>query len=384
MITYLFMIRSLGVGLLKIVFAFSIVFPFSLNAFQYGAFSLKNNIGTFPNSSSKLHENEDRIFIHENLEGLKGYDLIAGVLDGHNGKEVVNFVSSSISRKFDEFFRSNDDFCEERFKELFQNLEQEIENQKLNSGSTAIMACIEHGNLWLINLGDSRAIYCKEVENNSENKNEIFSTKDHVPDFGTEDFKRIISKGGSIIIRYAITYGSPNKCFDLLREFTPLENNTFKEEFSNVCEFNGEPIFRKKSSPHNKIIKAIDNPRPMLSNFKVCSKDCRVLNVSEIRSLGMSRSFGDLKFKPLGVCAVPDVYSYVIQKNAKDFIVLASDGLWDVCDEKEVCNFVTSHRDLFNYNAQEICEALVKEAGSRYLQRKWEADDISVIVVFLD
>ena len=135
---------------------------------------------------------------------------------------------------------------------------------------------------------------------------------------------------------------------------------------------------------HNKIIKAIDNPKPMLSNFKVCSKDCRVLNRKENRSLGMSRSFGDLKFKPLGVCAIPDIYRYIIQKDAKDFIVLASDGLWDVYGQKEVCDFVTSHRDLFNYNAKEVCEALVKEASSRYLQRKWEADDISVIVVFLD
>ncbi len=360
---------------LKTIIVISFLFAFPLEAHEFGANSIKNNIGTFPGALNAPHENEDRMFIHENFEGTKGYDFLFGVLDGHTGEDVVNHLSESISRKFDQFFRRESDFCEEKFKALCQNLEQEIEAQNLTSGSTAIMACLERDNLWFINVGDSKAIFCQNGK--------FFSTTEHKPDFGTPEFDRVIVAGGSITIEYEFTYDASNRYFNLRREITPSLHNRFEEKFSNVCERDGSPIFRKDSSIHNRIIGSIDNPNPMISNFRISSKDCRVWDQEAGSGLGMSRSFGDLIFKRLGVCAVPDVYHYKIQEGAKSFAVLASDGLWDIFTEKQVSDAVIRWRDE-GQNAQQISTLLCQSASIEYDRRRWEADDISVVVVFFD
>ena len=45
--------------------------------------------------------------------------------------------------------------------------------------------------------------------------------------------------------------------------------------------------------------------------------------------LAVSRSIGDKIYKPY-VSATPEVYKYKLDKNQHKFIVLASDGLWNV------------------------------------------------------
>ena len=205
---------------LKTAFVFSFLFSLSLNAYQMGSYFIANNIGTFPGSLNTPHQNEDEIFVCENLDGSKIYDLCFGVLDGHSGKDVASFVKESIPLKLDQFFKAESDFCEEKFKELFQDLEQGIESKSSLAGSTAVMACVRDDDLWLINLGDSRAIFCQNGE--------AFKTKDHKPDFGTDEFKRIISEGGSVIIEYEFIYGLFCDRFVLNRIITPSLDSEFE------------------------------------------------------------------------------------------------------------------------------------------------------------
>ena len=108
------------------------------------------------------------------------------------------------------------------------------------------------------------------------------------------------------------------------------------------------------------------------------------MNEETERCIAMSRSFGDLSFKPLGVCAVPDVSHCKIQKDTKSFAVLASDGLWDVFNEEQVRKAVELLRYEDHCDAQQVSELLCQKASEVYGKRRWDADDISVVVVFFD
>ena len=85
----------------------------------------------------------------------------------------------------------------------------------------------------------------------------------------------------------------------------------------------------------------------------------------------LTRVFGDYDFKEFGVTANP--YITEIDKNEKNvkFIVLASDGLWDVVDDK-----LLYEMSLENGNAKELCEKLVD-----YSLENHSTDNISCIVI---
>lgn len=92
--------------------------------------------------------------------------------------------------------------------------------------------------------------------------------------------------------------------------------------------------------------------------------------------VAVSRSIGD---EPLAkfVVATPDVVSCEL-KDDDQFLVLASDGLWDVMSIEEVIEFVSNwQKD--SRGISNVCEALADEARRRDSQ-----DDITVVIIFLN
>ncbi|XP_038689808.1 probable protein phosphatase 2C 58 isoform X2 [Tripterygium wilfordii] len=85
--------------------------------------------------------------------------------------------------------------------------------------------------------------------------------------------------------------------------------------------------------------------------------------------LAMTRSFGDESLKD-HIISKPDIKITTIDTNA-EFMILASDGMWKVMSDQEVCDCVGQFND-----AQEASEELIKEALSR-----GSLDDISCMVV---
>lgn len=61
--------------------------------------------------------------------------------------------------------------------------------------------------------------------------------------------------------------------------------------------------------------------------------------------LAMSRSVGDSIGKEIGVISTPVCNSFKFDSNGDLFIVLASDGIWDVMNDVEVVNFVDKFRN---------------------------------------
>lgn len=113
--------------------------------------------------------------------------------------------------------------------------------------------------------------------------------------------------------------------------------------------------------------------------------------------LAMTRSLGDGHAKRAGVIAEPELDSMQFDSNditvVPKYIVLATDGLWDVMSNENVATFLF---DIKNYNksAQKLAESLGKECRQRWLQQASnfgvvsealaDIDDITIIVIKLE
>lgn len=95
--------------------------------------------------------------------------------------------------------------------------------------------------------------------------------------------------------------------------------------------------------------------------------------------LAMARSIGDHAVSDVGVIADPVVSSYNIVPE-DDFLILASDGVWEFLDSQEAVQIVGDHLD--ELGATKACQALIEAAASRWHEEEGEyRDDITAIVV---
>jgi protein phosphatase PTC1 len=90
--------------------------------------------------------------------------------------------------------------------------------------------------------------------------------------------------------------------------------------------------------------------------------------------LGVSRALGDHWLKTAGVTGSPYIVSRDISKDL--FMVLASDGLWDVMRDVDVAHIVEQSQDM---SPERMSDLLVREA-----QRRGSTDNISCVVCALD
>ena len=221
-----------------------------------------------------------------------------------------------------------------RFSEISKNLKeslikidtdlikskQQFDTEK--SGSTVCIGILTNKNLFLANIGDSRAILCSYTSENIWVSSQL--TKDHKPKDKSE-FKRIIAAGGTV------------------------------SRMINV-EKNDEEI----------------------GPYRVWDK-----TQDKGPGLAMSRSIGDGQAKTLGVLAEPDIFEYTLNEGDK-FIICASDGIWEYLSNDDVMNIVKEVYEN-NGKAEEACDILVKKASSEWQKANNKTmDDISCAILFLN
>jgi len=119
---------------------------------------------------------------------------------------------------------------------------------------------------------------------------------------------------------------------------------------------------------------------------------------SNIPGLSMSRSIGDQIAKSLGVIATPIVTEMDIDPKHDNFIVVASDGIWDTMDNDDVCNYVEYFRSKCQrhhkrtpkgepvfYGNSNVGQLLCEEARVRWFSIVEDEDvlidDISCVVI---
>ncbi|CAL9754609.1 unnamed protein product [Musa acuminata subsp. burmannicoides] len=95
--------------------------------------------------------------------------------------------------------------------------------------------------------------------------------------------------------------------------------------------------------------------------------------------LAMARAFGDFCLKDYGLISVPEIsYRHLTEKD--EFIVLATDGVWDVLSNKEVVDIVVS-APTRSSAARAVVDCAVREWQHKFPTSK--VDDCAVICLFL-
>ncbi|KAK8655247.1 hypothetical protein V6N13_107835 [Hibiscus sabdariffa] len=96
--------------------------------------------------------------------------------------------------------------------------------------------------------------------------------------------------------------------------------------------------------------------------------------------LAMARAFGDFCLKEYGVISIPE-FSHRLLTERDQFIVLASDGVWDVLSNEEVVEIVSSAPTRLSA-ARALVDAAAHEWKLKYPTSKM--DDCAVVCLFLD
>ncbi|KAL6987909.1 hypothetical protein U1Q18_013655 [Sarracenia purpurea var. burkii] len=95
--------------------------------------------------------------------------------------------------------------------------------------------------------------------------------------------------------------------------------------------------------------------------------------------LAMARAFGDFCLKDFGLISTPEVY-YRKLTNNDEFVVLATDGVWDVLSNNDVIKIVASARK------RSIAARLLVDCAVRAWRHKYptsKVDDCAAICLFL-
>ncbi|KAA8538863.1 hypothetical protein F0562_025555 [Nyssa sinensis] len=96
--------------------------------------------------------------------------------------------------------------------------------------------------------------------------------------------------------------------------------------------------------------------------------------------LAMARAFGDFCLKDFGLISVPEI-SYRRLTEKDEFVVLATDGIWDVLSNKEVVDIIAS-APAHSSAARVLVESAVRAWRCKYPTSK--VDDCAVVCLFLD
>lgn len=285
------------------------------------------------NELGETKTNQDSYLILTKINNFSNFNVFA-VFDGHG--EHGHFVSQFLVKYFTEFFTTNPLItnCKNEIqifnlllandykllRDAVKNSEESLSNEEdidsQNSGSTLCMVIQIYKKLICVNVGDSRAI----LSVSEILRDEIHKlSEDHKPNLKKEQER--IKKCGGYVEKYIFEDGV------------------------------------KDDGPY------------------------RVWNGPSLQypGLAISRSIGDTDANSIGVISTPDCILKTLKKEM-NFIVIASDGIWEFLDNKKVCDIVKNFHS--NGNPKDACEELVKKSREIWEERGKEIDDITAIVIF--
>ena len=96
--------------------------------------------------------------------------------------------------------------------------------------------------------------------------------------------------------------------------------------------------------------------------------------------LAMARSLGDHAVGTVGVIAQPVISTHCVQSE-DEFMILATDGVWEFISSQEAVDIVGSN---IQHGASKACQVLIETAAKRWKAEEGAyRDDITAIVVKL-
>ena len=275
------------------------------------------------NKGSFRNYNEDRLSIVINIPCPSSissdswpHSSFFGIYDGHGGKACANYLKDNLHR----FIFDSSHFPKKPKQALlegFQKAEDEFLNwARENSDNSG--SCV----LVVMILGGKCYVAntgdSRAIVSSHQGGKTVRITKDHKPDDPLEQ-ERIIQAGGTVVT-------------------------------------------------HN---------YPVMNSAGVRTG----LNVSRIipGNIAISRTIGDIEIKNAGVIIhTPDIKSFRLTEDF-DFIVLASDGIYDKLNDKDVTEYIWKAFERENNCKDRICSAV--EDVMKYALIRGSEDNVSVILI---
>merc|ERR1712190_170047 len=97
-----------------------------------------------------------------------------------------------------------------------------------------------------------------------------------------------------------------------------------------------------------------------------CERVSKLGNTDPNAGLAISRAIGDLQLHQCGVVHQPGTNTIDCKNDENPFIVVGSDGVWDMVEDQEVIN-ITSRTG--RTKASDAAEAIAKCARDRWIER---------------
>jgi len=252
---------------------------------------------------------------------------------GQGGELVSQYAMHEIQRRLEqhEMFSSN---VAQAFMDTFVQVNNDLATEPYIepqfSGTTACVGLLRKSQLICANVGDSRAVCARR------------KVVDDDRDSGTSHV------GGGTPHYHAIP-------------LTQDQNPDSASELARIEQMGGFV-----SPP----------PEPGLSARVWLDPECTQIG------LAMARSLGDYAVKDIGVIAEPVVTVHPIQPE-DDFVIFATDGVWEFITSQEAVDVVGSHLSRYD-DATKACQALMELAAERWHDEEGDyRDDITALVVRL-
>lgn len=235
------------------------------------------------------------------------------VCDGHSGDVVADYMAKNLSEKFEKYLS----FSLTK-KQVFENAFFECEEYALNQsrgGSTAVAVYIKNRKAYIGNIGDSRCVF-------GSSDKVLLATHDHRPD-REDECDRILQADG-IIYKYTDTRDIDNKIPAPWRINGLAMSRVIGDGFAK-----GKKEGVARSLIKQKAILDGDSIVPVL-----------------LEQWGKGFQENSLECEPKVGQVIADV-EYVKQKITDEYrwLILATDGLWDVISNEEAIQIVQSYHD---------------------------------------
>ncbi|CAM9579284.1 unnamed protein product [Pylaiella littoralis] len=311
--------------------------PPSSETIQIGGCSLRfafvSQRGFYPDDRDKA--NQDAYGVATHFDGDPSKALFT-VFDGH-GKEgdlCAMFCKDTLPGLLAKDLRETRT-VEDGLKKAFNRTNDQLHrNRNVDdslSGTTAVALYLEGRDMWVANVGDSRAIVVQEHEGNLVARP---LSSDQTP-YRKDERERVKAAGARVM------------SMDQIEGLEPIHENWGDVDLGVELDEGGDP------------------PR-IWSPF------------GEYPGTAFTRSMGDVIAEELGVSADPEIIRRRIHPSDK-FLVIASDGVFEFLTNQSVADMVAKHPDPL-----EACKQVVQESYDLWLQYEVRTDDITIICIYIE
>ncbi|CAI5485577.1 unnamed protein product [Closterium sp. Naga37s-1] len=283
-----------------------------------------------------------RLFPHANgADASSSYDALAASLRGDDGS--VGGAAHVAEQQWREAVRG-----------AFEAVDREVKLHPavdpLVSGSTAVVAMVQHNHLFLANLGDSRAVLARRAH--STVSCDATSAADTAP------------------CHAGPTATSPNHHQPDQPQPPPASCHALEAVALTADHKCSDPTEAARIRKAGGRVEALEDEKHVM----------RIWLPNEMApGLVTSRAVGDFLLKGFGVISEPDVTVLPVD-DGDEFVILATDGVWDVLSHEEAVSIVAT-----SPSPATSAERLVTSAQEAWAAKypKARRDDCTAVVLFL-